>query len=289
MIRMIRMIYDIYKKYRDSQLTLIGTGGYGSVYKIADTDIVVKYSIHQGFSERLSWQNEYNGIEEEPSDEEEKLAFISDVKYEVDTQNLVHYRINAIDGTPVTPHVLNAYVLSQRDTGKLFSYIFMEYIKGIPFSKIINDDRDGQLIVNLQYNTIPIYHSLKTQVENILSNLHALNISHNDLLMDNIIVQFTKEKLPIVKIIDFGQASPLHLSIYLYAKRARSGKRPDEETYRNVISLLEKGIEITKENIEESKINQWRFCKNVKNNRKSIKRKSVKQKMKSERKKSFKK
>ena len=271
---------DMRRPYKDSQVSLIGKGGYGSVYKIVDKDIVVKYSVYEGTSERLSWKNEHEG-KDEPSEEDEKKAFLDDVIYEVETQNYINDNVKSIDGTPVTPRVLNAYVMKNRQ-GEQYSYIFMEYLPGIPFGKVIDKDIYGQIHTILQYCTIPIYKSIKTQVEIILSKIHSLDIAHNDLLMNNIIVQFTKDKKPIVKIIDFGQATPLDLSVYLYAKRARSGKRPDEVTYHNVISLLEKGIEIITINMGDNidnKKNLWSFAKVSK----SLKKKSKKSVKKSKR------
>jgi serine/threonine protein kinase len=259
---------DIYNLYSHSPLYFIGKGGYGSVYKIEDQNIVVKYSVYEGVSERLAWQNEYDGIEEEASEEDEKRAFCNDVRYEVETQIRVHRHIKAIDGTPVTPRVLNAYVMEKQ--GQQYSYIFMEYFYGISFGKVIDEDSNGYVNALLQYSTVPIYKSIKSQVETILAELHALDISHNDLLMNNIIIRFNDET-PIVKIIDFGQATPLHLSIYLYAKRFRRGKRPDEVTYKNVINLLDKGIDI----ITKLSKNRYSFkTRKFNAKKKSISRKS---------------
>lgn len=227
-------------KYDNTPIQFLGEGGYGSVYKILGTNLVVKFIEFNGTSERLEWKNEHEGIE--TTDDMHHSAFLDDVKYECMTQNAVSSTIKAIDGTPITPRVINAYVMRSPKTGKQYAFIFMEYCDGISFNNIL-DEKGDVITANMKYSSVSIYSSIKTQIESILSQLHSdLHIVHGDLLSNNVIIQFDK-KTPIVKIIDFGQAAPLHLYPYYYAERARDRIRPDEATYR-MLDLLDKAIEL---------------------------------------------
>ena len=263
--------------YDDAPIQLLGKGGYGAVYKITGTDIaklndargvVVKFIEYSGESERLEWKNEHDGIE--TTDEMHEQAFLDDVKYEASIQNDVSSNIKAIDGTPITPRVINAYVMRSKKTGKQYAFIFMEYCDGISFNNIL-DEKSGVIWANLQYSSVSIYTSIKTQMESILAQLHSkLNIVHGDLLANNVIIQFDQKNTPIVKIIDFGQACPLHLYPYYYAKRVRHRIRPDEATYGGMLELIDKAIELIQH--KSFSLGFKRSKKSVRKSKKSVRK-----------------
>jgi len=266
-------------KYDNAPIQLLGEGGYGSVYKIEDAtlndaDIVVKFIEFNGTSERLEWKNEHEGIE--TTADMHQHAFIDDVRHECMTQNAVNSTIKAIDGTPITPRVINAYVMRSPKTGKQYAFIFMEYCDGISFNNIL-DEKHGVITANMKYNSIPIYSSIKTQIESILSQLHSMGIVHGDLLGNNVIIQFD-QKTPIVKIIDFGQACPLHLYPYYYAERVRHRIRPDEATY-SMLELIDKAIEF-KSSFSFGSKRRTKLKKSVKKLKKSVTKKKSRKSVK---------
>ena len=257
-------------KYKNSPIKFLGEGGYGAVYKINRTDIVVKYMIYDGKSDRLDWKNQHENIE--TTDEMQEQAFLEDVKYESMTQNEVSSKIKAIDNTPITPRVINAYVM-RPEKGPQYAFIFMQYCEGISFKNILHKKSD-MIWANLQYSSVPIFESIKTQMKSILENLHSINIVHGDLLDNNVIIQFDQENTPVVKIIDFGQACPIELYTYFYAKRVRHNKRPDEATYR-MIDLIDKAIEIIQNKLSVER-KSYKLSVERKSSKKTIKSRTKK-------------
>lgn len=234
------------KELLTKNLSFIGKGGYGSVYKIEGTNMILKFSMDSHYSEQFYWRKELEIGEEvdnyEANREEMDKAFIDDIKNEVNMQNIVYENITTKDGKSITSKIHYASIYSNGQ--EQLSFIIMDYISGIPFSKIVSkkyikDKESGYYKYNIDNEfTDKMLYDIIYQLKNILTNIHKLNIYHNDLAGDNIIIQLEKGK-PIVKIIDFGQSTNKEMAMFGYSRRKRSSLRLDETTYKQIETIQE--------------------------------------------------
>ena len=164
------------------------------------------------------------------------LEKIKDIEEEVLLQNKAYNFIKSIDGKPVTSKILCSFIFVKYDQQTAF--IIMEFLKGIPFNNIIKSTQYG-LLANINMKNDQFY-SIKTQLENIIKNLHEIDIAHNDLGGNNIVIQ-DMSRDPIVKILDFGFATPLSVAPYFVNIRKRS-TTPIDYTGYNTIKDIEEVI-----------------------------------------------
>jgi len=140
----------------------IGTGGMGSVYRAYDPelerDVAIKV-LHQVISE----------------DNQNAQRLIREARA---AARLVH------------PNVVTIYEVGKEEFG---SFIVMEYVSGLPLSKIIAGS--GPLPVERAINLI-------CQILKALALSHKNNIMHRDIKPDNILVTENDE----AKVLDFGIA-----------------------------------------------------------------------------------
>ncbi len=273
-----------FQELMTKKLSFLGKGGFGSVYKIEGTNQVLKFSIDSHHSEQFYWRKELEIGEEvdeyEPSREETDQAFIDDLKNEVNIQNKVYENVKAKDDTPVTGKIHCAFIYSN---GKeQLSFIIMDYLSGIPFSQIVSkkyvetdeEKEEGYYKYHIDNKfTDEMLYDIISQLKDILNQNHKINVYHNDLGGDNIFIQIKDNKKPIVKIIDFGQATNKEMAMFGYSRRKRSSLRFDETTYKEIKTIKKaiknrKNREVEKENKVETdggrKLNKLNKQKNKK-------------------------
>jgi len=213
---------NIKNKINLESLSKIGQGGYGEVYQTINGNIV-KIIKHNGASEKKMVMNEYKKNKNlQVFNVNHETSFLNDIKDEITYQQHVYKTIKGIDGLPITPKILQGGIFRYNNT--LYGVIIM--------SKIIGIDIDT-FIKTYKFNK-PLLQSIKGQIYRILNILHNNHIAHNDMSSKNIYIT----ENGIVKILDWGSATPNYLSQYFFSKRYINNlpvkKRINAATYRQI-------------------------------------------------------
>jgi len=163
------------------KLIYIGSGKYGSVYKLKNSNICIKFI---NLCETLN--NLDNLVE---------INFLKEVEISKIAANL-----------DVGPKIYDSYVCINDENSEIYGIIYMEYIKGMTLNTYLNNiisEKDRK--------------KLRKMVENKIMKLHSNNIFHFDINGNNIMVILdSNHKAKDVKIIDYGKS--MYLSEYVYLR-----------------------------------------------------------------------
>ena len=208
----------VYKKIK-SKINLknaipIGEGGYGNCYRTTNGNIIkhIQLKNRKYFSEVEAVQNEYNKEHGLPlvKNDNPVSRFIGDIKNEITFQEKAHNSIKSIDGTAITPKILQGGVYATKKN--IYGVIVMENMPG---------EGLGDFLKRPQ--SVEVLRDIKSQILRLLDELHKINISHNDMLGNNLIINEG-----VLHVIDWGLATPINASRYFTSTSVLNELPPEE-------------------------------------------------------------
>ncbi len=162
-------------------LSYIGSGKYGSVYKLNDKNICIKFI---NICEIL---NDLNNLVEIDFQKEVEISKIA-------------------DKLDVGPKIYDSYVCVNDENSEVYGIIYMEYINGVTLGTYLESKINKKEV-----------KKIRNMLEKKIFTLYKNNIFHFDLNRNNVmIILDSNHKVKDVKIIDYGKA--LYLTEYVYLR-----------------------------------------------------------------------